>query len=325
MFNRHRRLRSSQSMRNLVKNLYLEETDFVQPLFIEEGSGIRTEIESMPGQYRLSIDMLDEELKDIWEAGVRSLMLFGIPKEKDCTGSQGYAEDGIIQQAVRYIKERYPEMLVITDVCMCEYTSHGHCGILDGPEVDNDKTLEYLARIAVSHAKAGSDMIAPSDMMDGRVWRIRKALDEEGYKNLPIMSYSVKYSSAFYGPFREAADSAPSFGDRKTYQMDFRSSKEAILEAQDDLREGADIIMVKPALAYLDVIKTLNDRFDVPVAAYNVSGEYSMIKAGAKMGWIDEKSIVTEKMYALKRAGASIIITYHAKDLARWIGNGEIA
>jgi len=311
-------------MRNLVKNLYLEESDFVQPLFIEEGTGVRTEIESMPGQYRLSLDMLKDELIEIWESGIRSLMLFGIPKEKDCVGSGGYADDGIIQEATRFIKGIYPEMLVITDVCMCEYTSHGHCGILDGEYVDNDKTLEYLAKIAISHAKAGADMIAPSDMMDGRVLRLRKALDDEGYVNLPIMSYSVKYSSAFYGPFREAADSAPAFGDRKTYQMDFRSNKEAILEAHDDLKEGADIIMVKPALAYLDVIKTLNDKFDVPVAAYNVSGEYAMIKAGAQMGWIDEKKIVTEKMYALKRAGATIIITYHAKEIAKWIANGEI-
>lgn len=323
-FNRHRRLRSSHSMRNLVKNLYLEATDFVLPIFIEEGTGVKTEIESMPGQYRFSLDMLQDELKDIWESGIRSLMLFGIPAEKDPVGSGGYAENGIIQEGIRFIKRIYPEMLVITDVCMCEYTSHGHCGILEGDTVNNDETLEYLAKIAVSHAEAGADMVAPSDMMDGRVWRIRRALDEAGYINLPIMSYSVKYSSAFYGPFREAADSAPSFGDRKTYQMDFRSSKEAILEAHDDLKEGADIIMVKPALAYLDVIKTLDDRFDVPIAAYNVSGEYAMIKAGAKMGWIDEKKIVTEKMYALKRAGASIIITYHAKELAQWIASGEI-
>ncbi len=324
MFSRHRRLRSSQSMRNLVKNLYLEESDFVQPLFIEEGVNIRKEIESMPGQYRLSLDMLEPELELIWDSGVRSIMLFGIPETKDPCGSEGYNENGIIQQAIRFIKERYDDILVITDVCMCEYTSHGHCGILDGEYVDNDITLEYLAKIAVSHAKAGADMVAPSDMMDGRVITIRKALDAAGYINIPIMAYSVKYASAFYGPFREAADSAPSFGDRKTYQMDFRSDKEAILEAHDDLKEGADIIMVKPALAYLDVIKTLNDRFDVPVAAYNVSGEYAMIKAGAKLGWIDEKKIVTEKMYALKRAGASIIITYHAKDLAGWIKNKEI-
>lgn len=323
-FNRHRRLRTSKSMRNLVKNLYLETTDFVLPYFIEEGTGIKTEIESMPGQYRYSLDMFEPELKEAWDLGVRSVILFGIPKTKDPKGSEGYAENGIIQEAIRFIKKLYPEMLVITDVCMCEYTSHGHCGILDGPTVDNDITLEYLAKIALSHAKAGADMLAPSDMMDGRIWRIRKELDAEGYVNLPIMSYSVKYSSAFYGPFREAADSAPTFGDRKTYQMDFRSNKEAILEAQDDLDEGADIIMVKPALAYLDVIKTLNDRFDVPVAAYNVSGEYSMIKAGARMGWIDEKAIVIEKMYALKRAGATIIITYHTKDIARWIKNGEI-
>lgn len=323
-FNRHRRLRSSKAMRNLVKDLYLDPTDFVMPLFIEEGTGIREEISSMPGQYRYSLDMIDGDLDKLWESGIRSIILFGIPKEKDCKGSEGYNDKGIIQEAIRYIKSKYPDFLVITDVCMCEYTSHGHCGILDGHTVDNDVTLEYLAKIALSHAKAGADMVAPSDMMDGRVARIRRALDEEGFVNLPIMSYSVKYSSAFYGPFREAADSSPSFGDRKTYQMDFRNTKEAIVEAEDDLNEGADILMVKPALAYLDVIKTLHTKFDVPIAAYNVSGEYAMIKAGAKMGWIDEQKIVVEKMYALKRAGATIIITYHAMEIANWIKSGEI-
>jgi len=318
-FNRHRRLRSSQNIRNLVKDLYLDISDFVQPLFIEEGENIKTEIESMPGQFRFSLDTLDKELENIWNLGIRSVILFGIPKEKDPKGRGAYDENGIIQKAIKKIKESHPEMVVITDVCMCEYTSHGHCGILEGTNLHNDKTLEYLAKVALSHARAGADIVAPSDMMDGRIITIREALDGEGFINLPIMSYSVKYSSAFYGPFREAADSAPTFGDRKTYQMDFRNSKEAILEARDDINEGADIIMVKPALAYLDVIKALSTKFDVPIAAYNVSGEYTMIKAGSKLGWIDEKQIVMEKMYALKRAGATIIITYHTKDLAKWI------
>ncbi|WP_319371735.1 porphobilinogen synthase [uncultured Ilyobacter sp.] len=324
MFKRHRRLRSSQVMRDMVKDIYIDVRDFVYPLFIEEEKGIKKEIPSMPGQYRISLDMLEPELDEIWNLGIRSVLLFGIPIEKDPMGKEAYNDFGVVQEAVRLIKKLHPEMLVITDVCMCEYTSHGHCGILSGPHVLNDETLYYLSKIAVSHAKAGADMVAPSDMMDGRIQAMRKALDNEGFINTPIMSYSVKYASSFYGPFRDAADSAPSFGDRKTYQMDFRSTKEALREAEADLEEGADILIVKPALAYLDVIKRLYRRYDVPIAAYNVSAEYSMVKAAAEKGWIDEKGIVVEKMYALKRAGASIIITYHAKDIARWLKNNEI-
>ncbi|WP_319200931.1 porphobilinogen synthase [uncultured Ilyobacter sp.] len=324
MFKRHRRLRGSQVMRDMVKDLYLDVKDFVYPLFIEEGTGIRQEIQSMPGQYRLSIDMLKPELDEIWDLGIRSILIFGIPLEKDPMGKEAYNDLGIVQEAVRFIKKSYPEMLVITDVCMCEYTSHGHCGILSGPHVLNDETLYYLSKIAVSHAKAGADMVAPSDMMDGRILAMRKALDNEGFINTPIMSYSVKYASSFYGPFRDAADSSPSFGDRKTYQMDFRSTKEALREAEADLDEGADILIVKPALSYLDVVKRLYRRYDVPIAVYNVSAEYSMVKAAAQNGWIDEKGIVMEKMYAFKRAGASIIITYHSKDIARWLKNKEI-
>jgi porphobilinogen synthase len=324
MFKRHRRLRSSQAMRDMVKDLYIDVRDFVYPLFIEEGSQIKTEIPSMPGQYRMSIDMLKPELDEIWELGIRSVLLFGIPLEKDPMGKEAYNDFGVVQEAVRFIKKAYPDMIVITDVCMCEYTSHGHCGVLSGPHVLNDETLYYLSKIAVSHVKAGADMVAPSDMMDGRIQAMRKALDNEGFINIPIMSYSVKYASAFYGPFRDAADSTPSFGDRKTYQMDFRSTKEALMEAESDLEEGADILIVKPALSYLDVVKRLHTRYDVPIAVYSVSAEYSMVKAAAQNGWIDEKGIVMEKMYAFKRAGASIIITYHAKDIARWLKNNEI-
>lgn len=324
MFKRHRRLRSSQAMRDMVKDLYIDVRDFVYPLFIEEGSQIKTEIPSMPGQYRMSIDMLKPELDEIWELGIRSVLLFGIPLEKDPMGKEAYNDFGVVQEAVRFIKKAYPDMIVITDVCMCEYTSHGHCGVLSGPHVLNDETLYYLSKIAVSHVKAGADMVAPSDMMDGRIQAMRKALDNEGFINIPIMSYSVKYASAFYGPFRDAADSTPSFGDRKTYQMDFRNTKEALMEAESDLEEGADILIVKPALSYLDVVKRLHTRYDVPIAVYSVSAEYSMVKAAAQNGWIDEKGIVMEKMYAFKRAGASIIITYHAKDIARWLKNNEI-
>ncbi len=323
MFKRHRRLRNSKNIRNLVKDVYLDVADFVYPIFIEEGADIRKEIASMPGIYRYSIDRVEEELDEVWNLGIRSLLIFGIPKEKDEVGKEAYNDSGIVQEAVRYIKRLYPEMLVVTDVCMCEYTSHGHCGVLDeNGYVKNDETLELLGKIAVSHAKAGADIVAPSDMMDGRVKIIREALDETGYKNIPIMSYSVKYSSAFYGPFRDAADSAPSFGDRKTYQMDYRSSWQALDEAREDLDQGADILIVKPALAYLDVISRLKDNLNAPIAAYNVSAEYSMVKACSQNGWVDEKDIVLEKIYGIKRAGATIIITYFAKDLARWIAEG---
>ena len=276
----------------------------------------------MKGQYRFSIDRLEEELIELKELGIRALLLFGIPKKKDLVGCEAYNDNGIIQEAIRFIKSKFPEFLIITDVCLCEYTSHGHCGILRGEELLNDETLRLLQKVALSHAKAGADIVAPSDMMDGRIKLIRQILDENGFINLPIMSYSVKYSSAYYGPFREAADSAPAFGDRKTYQMDYRNSKDYLIEVQNDLEEGADIIMIKPGMPYLDIVKGVSDVVSVPVAVYNVSGEYSMVKAAAENGWIDEEKIVFENMYAMKRAGADIIITYHAKDIAKWMKRG---
>jgi porphobilinogen synthase len=323
MFKRHRNLRKSAGIRKLVRDVYISVDDLVYPLFLEEGTGIRTEISSMPGQYRLSLDMLDAELDTLNELGVNSVLLFGIPLEKDCVGKEAYNDTGIVQEGVRHIKRHSPDMVVITDVCMCEYTSHGHCGIIDESGVINDTTIGYMAKIALSHAKAGADIVAPSDMMDGRIKAIREVLDENGFNELAIMSYSVKYASSFYGPFREAADSAPTHGDRKQYQMDYRFSIDAVSEARSDLEEGADIVIVKPALSYLDVIRKIRDTFEVPVAAYSVSGEYAMIKAGALNGWIDEKNIVMEKTYAMKRAGANIIITYFAKDIARWLKEGK--
>ena len=276
-------------------------SDFIYPLFIEEGNNIKEEISSMPGQYRWSIDRAWRRINRIKELGITSILLFGIPAHKDPVGSGAYADNGIVQEAIRYIKKNFPEFLIVTDVCMCEYTSHGHCGILDGCEVDNDETLKYIAKTALSHVKAGADIVAPSDMMDGRIQAIRNILDENGYVNTPIMAYSAKYSSNYYGPFREAADSAPSFGDRKTYQMDFRSSKEYFREVEADIAEGADFIMVKPALAYLDVVQAISN-IDLPVVAYNVSGEYSMVKAAAQNGWINEKGIVMENMFAMKKS-----------------------
>ena len=323
MFTRTRRLRSSKAMRDMVRNVSIKLSDFIYPLFIEEGNNIKEEISSMPGQYRWSIDRVGEELTELKELGITSILLFGIPAHKDPVGSGAYADNGIVQEAIRYIKKNFPEFLIVTDVCMCEYTSHGHCGILDGCEVVNDETIKYIAKIAVSHAKAGAHMVAPSDMMDGRILAIRNILDENGYVNTPIMAYSAKYSSNYYGPFRDAADSAPSFGDRKTYQMDFRSSKEYFREVEADIAEGADFIMVKPALAYLDVVQAISN-IDLPVVAYNVSGEYSMVKAAAQNGWINEKGIVMENMFAMKRAGVDIIITYHAKDIATWYKNKEV-
>lgn len=319
MFKRHRNLRKTSGIRKLVRDVYISVDDLVYPLFLEEGTGIRTEISSMPGQYRISLDMLDAELDTLNELGVNSVLLFGIPLEKDCVGKEAYNDTGIVQEGVRQIKKHSPDMVVITDVCMCEYTSHGHCGIIDESGVINDTTIKYMAKIALSHAKAGADIVAPSDMMDGRIKAIREILDENGFNELAIMSYSVKYASSFYGPFREAADSAPTHGDRKQYQMDYRFSIDAVSESRSDLEEGADIVIVKPALSYLDVIKKISDTFEVPVAAYSVSGEYAMVKAGALNGWIDEKNIVMEKTHAMKRAGANIIITYFAKDIARWL------
>lgn len=323
MFTRTRRLRSSKTLRDMVRNVTLNIDELIYPLFIEEGENIKEEIQSMPNQYRFSLDRLDEELKELKELGIKALLLFGIPKEKDPVGSGAYDENGIVQKAIRHIKKNFPEFLIVTDVCMCEYTSHGHCGILNGCDVINDVTIKYIARIALSHAKAGADIVAPSDMMDGRIQAIREILDENGFINLPIMAYSVKYASNYYGPFRDAADSAPSFGDRKTYQMDFRNSKEYYREVEADIEEGADFIMVKPALAYLDVIQAIRD-ISLPLVAYNVSGEYSMVKAAAQNGWINEKGIVMENMYALKRAGVNLIITYHAKDIAQWVKDGDI-
>lgn len=312
MLNRSRRLRFNESIRDLVRETELSPKDFIYPIFVVEGEGIKREISSLPDCYHYSVDMLEEIINEVKDAGVRGVLLFGIPNHKDSCGSEAYNDDGIVQRAIRKIKEIDKNMYVITDVCMCEYTDHGHCGILDGDYVDNDKTLEYLAKISVSHAKAGSDMIAPSDMMDGRVGFIREALDKAGFKNMPIMSYSAKYCSAFYGPFREAANSAPKFGDRKTYQMDPANRREALKEVEMDIEEGADIVMVKPALSYLDIIREVKDKTVVPVCAYSVSGEYAMIKAASKQNLIDEERVVMEMLTSIKRAGADIIITYYA-------------
>ncbi|MCC8170088.1 MAG: porphobilinogen synthase [Oscillospiraceae bacterium] len=317
MLKRPRRNRISKQIRDLVHEVSIDKTDLVYPMFITEGE--TEEIQSMPGIYRYSLDDLPKALKDVTEAGITAVLYFGIPKHKDEVGSCAYDDNGIVQRGIRLTKELYPELVVIADICLCEYTSHGHCGVVENGYVQNDKTLELLARASVSCARAGADIVAPSDMMDGRVGAIRNALDENGLEDVLIMSYSVKYSSSFYGPFREAAGSAPAFGDRKTYQMDFRNKKEAILETELDIEEGADIIMVKPAMAYLDIAKAVSDRFCNPLAVYHVSGEYSMIKAAALNGWIDEKSIVIESLTAMKRAGAKMLITYYAPDAARWL------
>lgn len=316
---RMRRLRNSEAMRTLVRETRINTEELVYPVFVIEGDNIKNPVDSMPGIYQYSIDRLKEECDRVRESGVRNLLLFGIPANKDEVGSQAYARDGITQRAIRYLKEAYPEFLIIADVCLCEYTSHGHCGLVDGCHILNDETLPLLCKMAVSLTEAGADIIAPSDMMDGRVAAIRKALDEAGYQETPIMSYSAKYASGYYAPFRDAAHSAPGFGDRKTYQMDCANGREALRELQDDIDEGADILMVKPGLAYLDVLHAARERFDYPIAVYNVSGEYAMVKAAALNGWIDEKRIVMENMLAMKRAGADIIITYHAIDVANWL------
>ena len=320
MIKRPRRLRVSGIMRDLVRETRLDMKTLVYPLFIVEGQGIKNEIKSMPGVYHFSIDMLEDEIEDILRHGIQNIMVFGVTHDKDACASSGFAEDGIVQRAVRKIKSLGKSLNVITDVCMCEYTDHGHCGILDeSGYVDNDKSLAVLARIALSHAQAGADMVAPSDMMDGRVGAIRRILDEHGFVNVGIMAYSAKFASNFYGPFRDAADSAPAFGDRKTYQMDPANFREAMLECAYDIEEGADMVMVKPALAYLDVIKGARERFDVPIVAYNVSGEYSMIKFAISQGLLNEEAMY-EAVMSIKRAGADIIITYFAKDLAKYIG-----
>jgi len=302
----------------------MDKSSLIYPLFVMEGNGIQEEIPSMEGQYRYSLDRLPYKLEQLEKAGVNSIMLFGIPDHKDEVGSGAYAQDGIVQKALREAKSRFPEMYYVTDVCMCEYTSHGHCGVLCGHDVDNDKTLELLAKTALSHAQAGSDMIAPSDMMDGRVAAIRKELDLGGYTNIPIMSYAVKYASAFYGPFRDAAGSAPAFGDRKSYQMDFHNRREGMKEALMDIEEGADIIMVKPAMSYLDMVSEISKAVNVPVAAYSVSGEYAMVKAAAKMGWIDEERIIGEMAVGGYRAGAPIYFTYFVGGIAKMVEEGEI-
>ena len=317
MLKRGRRLRASSAIRDMVRETEVNSKDLIYPIFVVEGKNIKNEISSLPGNYHYSIDRLDEVIKEVQEAHIAGVLLFGIPDHKDPCGSEAYNDNGIVQQAVRKIKEIDKDMLVITDVCMCEYTSHGHCGIVHDHDVDNDETLEYLNKIAVSHAKAGADMVAPSDMMDGRIGSIRKALDENGFRKVSIMSYSAKYCSAFYGPFREAADSAPQFGDRKTYQMDPANRLEALRETEMDIEEGCDMIMVKPALSYLDVIRECRDKFDMPLVAYNVSGEYAMVKAAAKAGLIDEERIIMEILTSIKRAGADVIITYHALEASR--------
>ncbi|MGE4283228.1 MAG: porphobilinogen synthase [Clostridia bacterium] len=316
---RPRRLRANNSIRSLVKETTLTIDDFVYPLFIVEGAGIKKEISSLPGTYHLSIDMLDTEMEELCNLGIKAVLLFGIPEQKDEVGSGAYAENGVVQNAIRYIKKMDKDILVITDVCLCEYTSHGHCGLIYNGDVDNDSTLELIAQTALSHAQAGADIIAPSDMMDGRVAAIRRKLDDSGFTNIAIMAYSAKYASAFYGPFREAAFSTPQFGDRNTYQMNPANKLEALKEVELDIAEGADIVMVKPALSYLDIINEVSKNCYVPVAAYNVSGEYAMVKAAAKMGWLDEKKAAVEMITSIKRAGADIIITYYAKDIARWM------
>ena len=328
---RPRRLRQSENLRRMVRETTVGIEDFIYPLFVAHGRAIKKEISSMPGNYHWSVDQLPAEVEDIARLGIPAVLLFGLPETKDSHGSEDYGEHGIVQEAIRAIKQTVPDLVVITDVCMCEYTDHGHCGIVKGrdnategkglPEgyVLNDETLEYLGRVSLSHAHAGADMVAPSAMMDGQVGAIREALDSEGYDHLPVMAYSAKYASAFYGPFREAADSPPQFGDRRAYQMDPLNAREALRETALDIEEGADIVMVKPALAYLDIIGLVKETFAYPVAAYNVSGEYSMVKAAAKMGWIDERAVALEILSSIKRAGADMIINYFAKDAAAWL------
>ena len=322
-FGRHRRLRQSEGMRRLVAETRLSPSDFVYPLFVTHGQGVREEIPSMPGQFRISLDQVGREAEELRTLGIPAVLLFGLPATKDEQGSEAYDDGGIVQNAVRAFKEADRDLVVITDVCLCEYTSHGHCGVIIDGVVDNDHSLDLIARTALSHARAGADVVAPSDMMDGRVGAIRDELDDAGYTQTPIMAYSAKYASAFYGPFREAAGSAPQFGDRRGYQMDPPNAREALLEIDDDVAEGADIVMVKPALAYLDVLAKARKEFELPLAAYNVSGEYSMVKAAEANGWIDGRRVTLEILTSIKRAGADIIITYHAKEAARWLADGR--
>lgn len=323
---RHRRLRNSAAIRNLVRETYVSVQDLIYPIFVAEGEQLKEEIPSMPGVYHFSIDQLEAEILEISQLGIQAILVFGVPKDKDEVGTQAFVENGIVQRAIRKIKEINRELLVIADTCLCQFTNHGHCGVVEacehgGAVVRNDASLELLVKAAISQAEAGADVIAPSNMMDGFVHAIRGGLDASGFDHVPIMSYAVKYASAFYGPFRDAAHSTPQFGDRKTYQMDPANAREALREAESDVTEGADMLIVKPALAYMDMIRTLKENFDLPIAAYNVSGEYSMVKAAAANGWIDEQAVVHETMLGFKRAGADMIITYHAKDLARWLSS----
>ena len=315
---RPRRLRRGERLRRLVRETRLTPDRLIYPLFVVPGRGVRREIGSLPGCFHLSVDESAREAREVAELGIGGVILFGLPEGKDPLGSQGYAEDGVVQQSVRAIRESCRDLLVVTDVCLCEYTSHGHCGVVEGEDVRNDPTLELLAKMALSHARAGAHVVAPSDMMDGRVGAIRAALDGQGFADLAILSYAAKYASAYYGPFREAADSAPQFGDRRSYQMDPANAREALREVRLDVQEGADMVMVKPALPYLDVIRAVRESVDLPVAAYNVSGEYAMLKAAAQKGWLDEKRAVLETLTSIARAGADVILTYHAKDFARW-------
>jgi porphobilinogen synthase len=318
---RPRRMRQSQAFRRMVRETRLDLSDLIMPLFVVEGKDIKNPIPSMPGQFQLSSDNLVKTAREVFDLGIPAIILFGLPKSKDPLATQAYAKNGVVQKAIKEVKNKVPELVVITDVCLCEYTDHGHCGIVEGQRIDNDSTLDLLARTAVSHAKAGADMVAPSDMMDGRVTEIRGALDEENLSHIPIMSYAAKYCSAYYGPFREAADSAPQFGDRRTYQMDPANAVEAIRETAMDVEEGADVIMVKPALPYLDIICRVKEEFDLPLAAYNVSGEYAMIKAAEQLGWLDGQRVMMESLTAIKRAGADMILTYFAMEAARNLGN----
>jgi len=316
---RLRRMRRTETLRALVRENRVDVSDLVYPMFVVEGEGIKEEITSMPGIFRHSPDRLPSEIEELARLKIPAVLLFGIPQDKDETGSSAYRPDGVVQQAIRVIRSTAPELIVITDVCLCEYTSHGHCGVITNGQVDNDQTLPLLTKMAISHVEAGADIVAPSDMMDGRVKAIREALDENGLQHTAILSYAAKYASAFYGPFREAAESAPQFGDRRGYQMDPANVREALREVEQDIAEGADIVMVKPALAYLDVIRQVRNNFNHPLAAYNVSGEYAMVKAASQRGWIDERRVVLETLTAIKRAGADIILTYHARELARWL------
>jgi len=320
-FTRHRRLRNSVNMRALVRETHLHPEDFIYPIFIVEGEQKRNAVKSMPGVDQISLDYLNDEIQELVDLGIKSAMVFGVPAEKDAVGSQAYHDHGIVQKGIRQIKENFPDFVVIADTCLCQYTDHGHCGVIEDGKILNDPSLDLLARTAVSQAKAGADIIAPSNMMDGFVAAIRHGLDEGGFEDVPVMSYAVKYASVFYGPFRDAAHSSPQFGDRKTYQMDPANRLEALREAESDVEEGADFLIVKPALSYLDIMRDVKNTFNLPVVAYNVSGEYSMIKAAAQNGWVNEKEIVLEKLISMKRAGADLIVTYHAKDAARWLSD----